>query len=235
MIEKKIPGSEYFAPLIYSTYNIYQDLVQLENQGDLGKITEINANVVTWPCVSTQGANAHELIDWITEHLSDPPMDLIWCPDKPHGSNAPDMFTASLLYATWQVGTPPVLGHAQSLCPLVLLESAHLSAPLCCSTKTDVDTQISNDMLGKSKPNPKIINMTTIRRPFTMTDALKRKFPTFGNNQKNSTKMRSIFNCPRNNDGQKVATLKPVGTQKIYHSVHCNYLPSLSYYFCQTA
>jgi hypothetical protein len=120
MIEKKIPGSEYFAPLIYATYNIYQDLVQLENQGDLGKITEINANVVTWPCVSTQGANAHELIDWITEHLSDPPMDLIWCPDKPHGSDAPDMFTASLLYATWQVGTPPVLGHAQSLCPLVL-------------------------------------------------------------------------------------------------------------------
>ena len=78
MIEKKIPGSEYFAPLIHATYKIYQDLVQLENLEGWGKITEINAN----------------------EHLYDPPMDLIWCLDKPHGSAAPDMFTASLVYAT---------------------------------------------------------------------------------------------------------------------------------------
>jgi hypothetical protein len=34
-------------------------------------------------------------------------------------------------------------------------------------------TQITNDMLGKSKPNPKIINMTTLMmicRPFTIAD-----------------------------------------------------------------
>jgi hypothetical protein len=56
IIEKTIPDAEFFAPLIHGIHTTYTDLVQLETQGDMGKILEINANVVTWPCVAGAGA-----------------------------------------------------------------------------------------------------------------------------------------------------------------------------------
>ena len=239
IIEKKIPGAEFLAPLIYAIHIIYKDLVQLETQGEMAQIAEINGNVVTWPCVASQGGIPHVLIDWTADRIPDPPMDLVWCPDKPFGSNLPDMYTASLLYSVLQVPVPFVSECAWLLCLMAHLASVSPqthsnelplcspSAPPFLSSNTAMIAQISNNMLGKAPPNYRMISLATLCRPFAMTNRLRTRFPSFGENQKASTKMRSIAYSPRDAEGNKVATLRPTGTRKLFHTMETT-LPNLS-------
>jgi len=90
-----------------------------------------------------------------------------------------------------------------------------------------MDAQISNEMLRKSRPDSRLINFATLCRPFAMTDFLRQKFPTFGNNQRPSTKMRAISNSPRDVEGRKVATLKPTGARKVYFPMYTR-LPNMA-------
>ena len=231
IIEKKIPDAEFFAPLIHGIYIIYKDLVQLETQGKMDKIVEINANVVTCPCVASAGADPHVLIDWIANHIPDQPMDLVWCSDKPVGSFCLDMYTASLLHAVWQVPVFFISEHVFLPCPTTHLAIVSprihsnepplcsLPAPPCLLSKTAMIVQISNEMLGKTPPNYRMINLATLHRPFAMTEGLRKLFPSFGNNKRPSTKMRSIAYNARDAEGNKIATLRPTGTKKLFHTV----------------